>query len=122
MGIDIEDDRPDDPMEIDLALINLVKRIRDNETTPTTKIVNATRTVRKKKAPVKKKVIKKVVIPKKKRINLVTYEEPVEEEDSNNEDNEVYEEIVYESNDDDETEYIEVEDNSSVAMNLVKKK
>lgn len=126
LGIDIEDDRPDDPMEIDLALVNLARRIGGNVSTPTTttNVVNATRTVRKKKAPVKKRVIKKVVRPRKRRVNLVTYEEPTEEENPDNDEEEVIEELVYVDDDDDEenVEYVEVEDNSSVAMNLVKKK
>jgi hypothetical protein len=131
LGIDIEDNRPNDPMEIDLALVNLARRIGGNVSTPTTKIVNASRTVRKKKPPVKKRVIKKVVRPKKRRVNLVTYEEPAEEEDPVNDNEEevycgaehfVHEEIVYEDDDEENVEYVEVEDNSSVAMNLVKKK
>jgi hypothetical protein len=130
LGIDIEDNRPNDPMEIDLALVNLARRIGGNVSTPTTKVVNATRTVRKKK-PVKKRVVKKVVRPKKRRVNLVTYEEPAEEEDPVNDNEEevycgaehfVHEEIVYEDDDEENVEYVEVEDNSSVAMNLVKKK
>ena len=50
LGIEIEDDRPDDPMEVDLALVNLVRRIGGNISIPTTRTVNATRTVRKKKS------------------------------------------------------------------------
>ena len=121
LGIDIEDDRPDDPMEIDLALVNLVRRIGGNVLIPTTKIVNATRTVRKKKAPVKKRVIKKIVKPKKKHVNLITYEEPIEEEEDLDDDEEEVYEIVYDD-DNKDVEYVEVEDNSSIAMNLVKKK
>jgi hypothetical protein len=59
---------------------------------------------------------------------LVTYEEATE--DPNNEEEEVYEKIVYEDEDNENVEYVEVEDrpeemlcnNSTVAMNLVKKK
>jgi hypothetical protein len=123
LGINIEDNRPYDPMEIDLALVNLARRVGGNVSTPVMNITNTTRTVRKKKAPVKKRVIKKVVRPKKRRVNLVTYEEPAEEEDPvNDNEEEVYEEIVYEDDDDENDEYVEVEDNSTVAMNLVKKK
>ena len=121
-GILLEENKPDDPMEIDLAIVNLAGKLGGGPVpVSTTKVVNATRTVRKKK-PVKKRVIKKVVRPKKRRVNLVTYEEPTGEEDPDNDnEEEVYEEIVYED-DDENDEYVEVDDNSSVAMNLVKKK
>ncbi|CAG8508543.1 9043_t:CDS:2, partial [Scutellospora calospora] len=82
LGLDIEDERPYDPMEIDLAIVNIARRIGGNTTIPTTNIVNASRTVRKKKPPVRKRVIKK----------------------------EVYEEIVYEDEDNENVEYVEVED------------
>src|SRR5438876_8040657 len=76
MGIYDEDNRPYDPMEIDLAVVNIAKRIGGVSNT-SSKIVNATCTVTRKKKPVKKKVIKRVVKGgKKKRVNLVTYEEP----------------------------------------------
>jgi hypothetical protein len=128
LGLDIEDERPYDSMEIDLAIVNIARRIGGNTTIPITNIVNASRTVRKKKLPVRKRVIKKVVRPKNKRVNLVTYEEATE--DPNNEEEEVYEEIVYEDEDNENVEYVEVEDrpeetfcnNSTIAMNLVKKK
>ncbi|CAG8520534.1 3419_t:CDS:2 [Gigaspora margarita] len=87
-GINIENNRPDNPMEIDLAIINLAKKLGGGSVP-----VNATRTVRKKKPVVKKRVIKKVVKPKRKRVNLVTYEEPTEE-NPNNEDKEIIEEII----------------------------
>ncbi|CAG8502783.1 22497_t:CDS:2 [Cetraspora pellucida] len=84
LGLDIEDERPYDPMEIDLAIVNIARRIGGNTTIPTTNIVNASQTVRKKKPPVRKRVIKK--------------------------EEEVYEEIVYENEDNENVEYIEVED------------
>ena len=111
-------------MEIDLAIVNLMKKNGiGNIAVPTTITVNASRPVRKKKAPVKKRVIKKVIKPKKKRVNLVTYEEPTEEEDPDEEDEEIIEEIVYEDDNDEEVEYVEVEgDTSTRVTNLVKKK
>ncbi|CAG8727739.1 20153_t:CDS:2 [Cetraspora pellucida] len=44
LGLDIEDERPYDPMEIDLAIVNIARRIGGNTTIPTTNIVNASRT------------------------------------------------------------------------------
>ncbi|CAG8553123.1 4491_t:CDS:2 [Dentiscutata heterogama] len=128
LGLDIEDERPYDPMEIDLAIVNIARRIGGNTTIPTMNIVNASRTVRKKKPPVRKRVIKKVVRPKNKRVNLVTYEEATE--DPNNKEEKVYKEIVYEDEDNENVEYVEVENrpeemlcnNSTIVMNLVKKK
>ncbi|CAG8748098.1 9998_t:CDS:2, partial [Dentiscutata heterogama] len=125
LGLDIEDERPYDPMEINLAILNTAKRIGGN---PTMNIVNTSRTVRKKKPPIRKRVIKKVVGPKNKQVNLVTYEEATE--DPNNEEEEVYEEIVYEDKDNENVEYVEVEDspketlcnNSTIAMNLLEQK
>ncbi|CAG8784923.1 4064_t:CDS:2 [Cetraspora pellucida] len=108
LGLDIEDERPYNPMEIDLAIVNIARRIGGNTIIPTMNIVNASQTVRKKKLPVRKRVIKKLVRPKNKQVNLVTYEEATE--DPNNEEEEVYEEIVYEDEDNENVEYIEVED------------
>ncbi|CAG8747486.1 2700_t:CDS:2, partial [Dentiscutata heterogama] len=101
--LDIEDERPYNPMEIDLAIVNIARRIGENTTIPTTNIV---------------------VRSKNKRVNLVTYKEATE--DPNNVEEEVYEEIVYEDKDNENVEYVEVEDrpketlcnNSTVAMNL----
>ncbi|CAG8759228.1 6953_t:CDS:2, partial [Dentiscutata heterogama] len=100
LGLDIEDKRPYDPIEIDLAILNIARRIGGNPT------------------------INIVIRPKNKRVNLVTYEEATE--DPNNKEEEVYEEIVYEDKNNENDEYVEVEDkpeemlcnNSTIAMNL----
>ncbi|CAG8718059.1 11806_t:CDS:2, partial [Dentiscutata heterogama] len=100
LGLDIEDERLYDLMKIDLAILNIARRIGEN---PTMNIVNTSRTVRKKKPPVIKRVIKKVVRPKNKRVNLDTYEEATK--DPNNEKEEVYEEIIYENEDNENVDY-----------------
>ncbi|CAG8468446.1 2011_t:CDS:2 [Cetraspora pellucida] len=85
LGLDIEDERPYDPMKIDLAILMHLELL-EKETTST--------------------------------------------EDPNNEEEKVYEKIVYEDEDNKNIKYVEVEDrseemlcnNSTIAMNLVKKK
>ena len=126
LGLDIEDNRPYDPMKIDLAIVNCCQKL--GIAVPDTKIVNATRTTRK-KIPAKKRIIRKVVkktaTPRKRRVNLVTYEEPTEEKIPDNKDREYKKKIVYidkNNNNNENVEYIEVEDNFSVAVNVVKKK
>src|SRR5438477_516710 len=120
MDIYDEDNRPYDPMEIDLAVVNIAKRIEGEKNT-SSKIVNAIHTVTRKKKPVKKKVIRRVIKgSKKKHVNLITYEEP----DDDSKEEEIIKEIYEDEDKDDNIVYEEVEDNDSnrVACNIVKKK
>ena len=120
MGIYDEDNRPYDPMEIDLAVVNIANRIGGVPINSST-TVNATRPVTRKKKPVKKKIIRRVVKGnKKKRVNLIIYEEP----DNDSGEEKIIEEIYKDEDKDDNIVYEEVEDDNSnrVVCNIVKKK
>src|SRR6185312_884576 len=120
-GILLEENRPDDPMEIDLAITNIANKIT-SKSLPSKKIVNATR-----KKPVRRRIVRKKKATRgRKRINLVTYEPSTE-----NSDEEVYEPLT-ENSDEEIVEIVEEvsesdsEDNGQTTMqsaiNLVKKK